>query len=147
MTRVGVLLLSLTLCGLSALRPAASQEGQPGGEIAKLVGDWSGESLCADKKRFPACNDEQVVYHIVLAAGKSDTVTVTMDKIVDGKTETMGVSDFTYDAQRQALTSEYKNSRVHLVLELVVKGNLIEGTFSTLPDRAVARRVRVKKNE
>src|SRR5262249_16326150 len=117
------------------------------GEISKLVGNWSGESLCANKEKFPACNDEQVIYRIVRTAGKSNTVTVTMDKIVNNKPETMGVSDFVYDAQKRLLTSEFKKSRVELIVEFAVKGDLLEGTVSSLPDKTLVRHIKLKKDE
>ena len=151
MKRVGVLCWSLILCGFfsvcSTVAPGENPEGAQGGEISKLIGDWSGESICANKEKFPACNDEQVVYHVVAAPGKTDTVTITADKIVNGKPEAMGTFDFVYDARGQTLTSEFKNDRVHAIFELAVKGDLLEGTLSTLPERTLVRRIKVKKDK
>ena len=110
-----------------------AQEEKPKGaqgDISKLVGNWSGESLCVNKEKFPACNDEQVIYRVGMAPGKSDTVTITADKLVNGKPETMGTSDFVYDAQKQTLVSEIKGPRWHLIVELAVKGDLLEGTLT-----------------
>jgi hypothetical protein len=59
----------------------------------------------------------------------------------------MGTFDFTYDAPRQTLTSEVKNNRVHFIIELAVKGDRLEGTLSTLPERTLVRRIKVKKDE
>ena len=150
MKRIGVLFWCLILCGFFAVYPTVAREERPrgaqGSEISKLVGDWSGESICVNKEKFPACHDEQVVYHVVVASGKTDTVTITADKIVNGKPETMGTFDFAYDARRQTLTSEFKNERVHVIFELAVKGDLLEGTLATLPDRALVRRIKVKKD-
>ncbi|HEX8118705.1 MAG TPA: hypothetical protein VF521_15625 [Pyrinomonadaceae bacterium] len=143
MRRVGVSLFCLVLCGFFCTSPAAAR----GDEISKLVGNWSGESVCVNREKFPACKDEQVIYRVVLAEGKPETVTVTADKLVNGRPETMGVNDFVYDARKQTLTGEYRNSRVHLSLELVVKGDTIEGGFYTLPERTQVRRVKVKKDE
>jgi hypothetical protein len=151
MKRIGALCWWFILCGLFAVCQTVAQGEKPeaaqGGEISKLVGEWSGESICVDKKKFPACNDEQVVYHVVAAPGKTDTVTITADKIVNGKPEAMGTFDFVYDARRQTLTSEFKNDRVHVIFELAVKGDLLEGTLSTLPERTPVRRIKVKKDE
>ena len=146
MKRMGVPFLCFILCGIYAVCPTVAQREQ-GGEISKLVGDWSGESICVNKEKFPACNDERVVYHVVVASGQTDTVTVVADKIVNGKPETMGTFDFIYDARRQTLTSEFKNDRVHIIFELAVKGDLLEGTLSTLPERTLVRRIKVKKNK
>jgi len=122
-------------------------EGAQGTEVSKLVGDWSGESICVNKEKFPACHDEQVVYHVVMASGKTDTVTITAEKIVNGKAEAMGTFDFIYDAPKRMLTSEFKNDRVHGIFELAVKGDLLDGTLSTLPERTLVRRIKVKKNK
>jgi hypothetical protein len=151
MKRSGVLFWGFILCGLFAVYPTVAQKEKPqeaqGSEVSRLVGDWSGESICVNKEKFPSCNDEQVVYRIVAANGKTDTVTVTADKIVNNKPVTMGTFDFVFDARRQTLTSEFKNDRVHIIFELAVKGDLLEGTLATLPDRTLVRRIKVKKNK
>ena len=151
MKRIGVLFWCLIVCGFLAVYPTAALEENPkgvqGSEVSKLVGDWSGESICVNKEKFPACNDEQVVYHIVVASGRTDAGTITADKIVNGKPEAMGTFDFVYDARRRMLTSEFKNDRVHIIIELAVKGDLLEGTLSTLPDRTLVRRIKVKKDK
>lgn len=151
MKRIGALCWCLILCGFFAVCPTVARGEKPGGtqgvEISKLVGEWSGESTCVNKEKFPACNDEQVIYHVVAAPGKTDTVTITADKIVNGKPEAMGTFDFVYDARRQTLTSEFKNERVHVIFELAVKGDLLEGTLSTLPERTPVRHIKVKKDK
>jgi hypothetical protein len=144
MKRSGALLWCFVLCGLFTLHSTSAHEK---GDISKLVGNWSGESLCVDKEKFPACNDEQVIYRVSPTPGESDTVTITADKLVNGKPETMGTFDFVYDAQKQTLVSEIKTSRYHLIFEFAVKGDLLEGTLSNLPDRALVRRIKVKKDK
>lgn len=139
------------LCGFFAVCPTVAQEDKPEGaqdsDISKLVGDWSGESICVNKEKFPACNDEKVVYHVVVAPGKTDTVTIAADKIVNGKPEAMGTFDFIFDARKRTLTSEFKNNRAHIIFELAVKDDLLEGTLSTLPERTLVRRIKVKKDK
>ena len=151
MKRVGVLFSCFILSGIFAVCPTVAQEKNPEGaqgtEVSKLVGDWSGESICVNKEKFPACNNERVVYHVVVASGKTDTVTITADKIVNNKPETMGTFDFVYDARRQTLTSEFKNDRVHIIFEFAVKGDFLEGTLTNLPDRTLVRRIKVKKDK
>lgn len=151
MRRTGVVFWCLIVCGFFAVYPTLAQEEKPKGtldvEISKLAGDWYGESICVNKEKFPACHDEKVVYHIVVASGKTDTVTIKADKIVNGKPEAMGVFDFLYDARQRTLTSEFKNEKVHIVFELAVKGDLIEGTLSTLPDKTLVRHIKVKKDK
>ena len=151
MKRMGVLFWCFILCGFFAVCSTVAYgekpDGAQGGEISKLVGDWFGESICVNKEKFPACNNEQVVYHVVVASGKTETVTITADKIVNNKPETMGTFDFVYDARRQTLTSEFKNDRVHIIFEFAVKGDFLEGTLTNLPDRTLVRRIKVKKDK
>jgi hypothetical protein len=42
-----------------------------------------------------------VVYHISRSGTDASKVTISADKIVNGKPETMGDLDFTYDSQKQ----------------------------------------------
>ena len=151
MKRMGVLFCCFILCGFFAACSTVAQGQKPAGaqdgEISRLAGDWFGESLCVNKEKFPSCNDEKVVYHVVVTSGKMDTVTITADKIVNGNPETMGTFDFVYDARKRTLTSDFKNDRVHLIFELAVKGDLLEGTLSTLPERTLVRRIKVKKGK
>jgi hypothetical protein len=118
-----------------------------GSDISNLVGNWSGESLCVNRDKFPACHDEQVVYRIVKSSGKSNALTITMDKIVNGKPETMGVLDFVYEAQKQTLSGEFARNNVRGIFELAVKGDLMDGTLSILPERTLVRRIKVKKDK
>ncbi len=74
-------------------------------------------------------------------------MTITADKIVNNKPETMGTFDFVYDARRQTLTSQFKNDKVHIIFELAVKGDLLAGTLATLPDRTLVRRIQVEKDK
>ena len=138
-----VLILVAIVCFLTVDSSAQEQKS----DISKLVGSWTGESICANKEKFPACKDEHVVYHVKLTPNKTDTVTFTMNKIVDGKEEFMGEGDFVYDQQKQTLVSEFKNSRVHLTIEFVVKADVIEGIVAALPERTIVRNVKVKKDK
>jgi len=150
MKTICVPLLCLVLCGSLVACGAVAQEEKTkensGDDISKLIGDWSGESICADKEKFPACNDEVVVYHITEVKGKANTVHLSADKIVNGKPDFMGEFDFVYDQKKQTLTSEFENERVHLLLEFVVKDNVLEGGIYSLPDKIQSRRIRVKKD-
>lgn len=116
-------------------------------EIDRLVGDWSGESICVNKEKHPSCHDEVVVYHFKKVEGKENTINLSADKIVNGKPENMGDYELLYDAKTQSLTTEYKNERVHFTIEFVVKDNVIEGGMYSFPDRTQARRMKVTKNK
>ena len=136
--------LTLTAGSVCALERKSPGE-EHGSAISGLIGNWTRESLCVNKERFPACNDEQVVYHVAAAPGKTDTVSIAADRIVNGKPVAMGTFEFAYDGRKQTLTSEFRNERVHILFELAVKGDLLEGTLSALPERTVVRRIKVKK--
>ncbi len=151
MKRCSLIFCLFILSELFAVNPVAVQErksdGKQGSGISDLIGNWSGESICVNKDKFPACRDEQVVYRIVQSSGKSNMLTVTADKIVNGKPETMGVLEFVYDAQKQTLSSEFTRNNWHGIWELALKGDLMEGTLATLPDKTIVRRIKVKKDK
>lgn len=150
MKRRGVIFCLFILSGISALSSGVAQaqnNDKQSDAISNLIGTWSGESICVNRDKFPACHDEQVVYRIVKAAGKADVLTITMDKIVNGKPDTMGVLDFVYDRQKQTLSGEFARNNGRGIFEFAVKGELIEGTLSILPDRTLVRRIKVKKDK
>jgi hypothetical protein len=102
-----------------------------------LYGSWVGESICQVKES--ACHDEKALYIV----GKSDApgkVSVTADKIVDGKPVEMGTMDFSYNPKTGVLYAEYKYG----AWKFTVKGEKMEGTLTT-PDKVVFRRVTLNK--
>ncbi|HYJ91834.1 MAG TPA: hypothetical protein VEV84_11040, partial [Pyrinomonadaceae bacterium] len=105
MKRIIILLGCSMLVGVFVVFCAKAQEQKPPeqirDEIAKLIGNWSGDSICVNKERFPACHDEKVIYHITKVADKPNTVNLSADKIVNGKPEFMGAFDFVYDPKKQ----------------------------------------------
>ncbi len=113
-------------------------------QTTSLTGDWKGESICAGNN--PSCHNEKVVYHISVDPSDSTKVKIAADKIVDGKLESMGVIDLKYDASKQTLSGETQTARYRLWWEFTVKENIIEGTLSVLPDKTIARRIKVQKN-
>jgi hypothetical protein len=149
--RIRITVLCFIMLGLFAVLTACAQKEKPkdeqNSEIANLIGDWSGESICVNKEKFPACNDEVVVYHIKEVAGKADTVNLSADKIVNGKPEFMGAFDFIYDSKKHTLTSDVKNERVHFLIEFVVKDDVLEGGITSLPDKTQVRQIKVKKDK
>ena len=115
-----------------------------GHQRSSLIGDWTGESIWVGNN--PSCHDEKVVYHVSIA-GDPDKVAIAADKIVNGKPEPMGVLDLKYDDSKQTLTGETQTARYHLLWEFTVRGNILEGTLSLLPDKTIARRIKVQKQE
>src|SRR6476620_2623864 len=81
------------------------------GPVEEIVGTWRGTSACVDRQAAPACTDEEVIYEIVVGAGRSEAVTVTADKVVDGKRVSMGSLDFTLEPTSRSWTSELETPR------------------------------------
>jgi hypothetical protein len=57
----------------------------------------------------------------------------------------MGVLDFKYDAEKDTLTCDFIRGNTHGLWEFTVKGDTMEGTLVVLPDKTLARRVKLKK--
>ena len=144
MTKLSLLAMMGTFIGLSVTMTCFGQNAGASA-VADLLGDWSGESICVNKDKFPACKDEVVLYHVTSKEGKADTVHITMDKIVNGAAEFMAEGDFVCDAPKHLLTSEFRNERVHLRIEFTVASNVAEGTVVSLPDKTTVRRIKLKK--
>ena len=108
-------------------------------QTTSLTGDWTGESICTGNN--PSCHDEKVVYHISVDTSDSTKVKIAADKIVDGKLEPMGVIDLNYDADKQTLTGETQTATYRLLWEFIIRGNIMDGTLSVLPDKTIARRI------
>ena len=103
-----------------------------------LTGTWKGTSICQIKPS--ACNDEIAVYHITKGS-KAGTFHVVANKVIDGKEEDMGVSDYTFNAADNSFSSyiaEYKVS-----IKFFVKGNSMEGTL--MHDKTVIRIIKLQK--
>jgi hypothetical protein len=132
----------------SGLAPQETASNAPGGggseakagsalDEPQLVGDWKGESL-VQVKNSPA-KDETVVWHITKAGGPG-ALSVSADKIVNGRPIAMGTLAFKYDRARQAIVCEYAQG----VWDLTLKGDKLEGTL-TRPDGTVFRRVSLER--
>jgi len=104
-----------------------------------LVGNWSGESICQDKNS--PCHDEKNVYHISRSK-KPGILTISADKIVDGKAINMGNIDFKYDKENKTLTSESDRA----VWKFVVNDKTMEGTLTLMPGKRLFRRVTLRKD-
>jgi hypothetical protein len=108
-----------------------------------VVGTWSGESICVGDR--PACKNETVVYRFEPVAGKSTVITLLADKIIEDKRVPMGKLDFQFDEAKQTLSCEFTRGHTHGVWEFRITGDTMEGTGIILPDKSVARRVKVKR--
>jgi hypothetical protein len=110
-----------------------------------LAGYWTGESICVGE--IGACKDEQVVYHVSVDPADATKVKIGADKIVDGKPDFMGDILLKFDPAKNTLTGNLENSRSPGIWEFTVKGNMMWGTLSRLPERRIVRQIRVTKNE
>jgi hypothetical protein len=110
---------------------------------AELVGVWIGDSICTDAR--PACTTEKAAYHIAIADGASDLISMTMNKIVDGKEEEMGVVDYHVDAAARTLTAEFERNGLHGVWRFSWTGTRMRGTLSLLPSNVVVRNITLQK--
>lgn len=110
---------------------------------SSLIGTWTGESICTGNR--PACKNEVVVYRFEPVAGKSTLVTLLADKIIRDKRVPMYKLDFQYNEARQTLSCEFTQGHTHGIWEYRITGDTIEGTGIVLPDKSVARRVKVKR--
>jgi len=149
-----VLRVGLTVCLLLALAAtSAAKEGEkPSAGIGQragsktdgaddeshLVGDWKGESIVVAKNT--AAKDEVVVWHISKARGPGK-LNVRADKIVNGKSITMGTLAFEYDKTQKTIVCKYKQG----VWRLTVDADTLKGTL-TLPDQTVLRQVSLEKS-
>ena len=112
---------------------------------APLLGDWTGESICVGE--VGACKDEQVVYHISGDSVDTSKVKIGADKIVNGKPEFMGDIDLKFDARNNTLIGELNGPRYRGVWEFTVKGNMMWGTLSLLPEKRIVRQIRATRTE
>jgi hypothetical protein len=110
-----------------------------------LFGTWRGTSLCTPVR--PACNNEIAVYHIA-ASPKSDTVAMTMNKVVDGKEVEMGGTlDYDVDTTTRTLTHEIESrDGTRGMFTFTWSGNNMTGTLIQLPGREVVRNIKLAKD-
>jgi len=134
---VWIILAAISIISRSNTAATITDDG------SELVGNWTGDSICAGNR--PACHDEQVIYRIPKAPDSSGNVTITADKIVNGKPELMGVLDFKYDSEKKTLVCDFTRGNTHGLWEFTVQGNTMAGTLVVLPDKTLIRRVKVKK--
>ena len=128
----------IAVLGLTTLSFGWSSSGKQAGNIAYLVGDWSGTSLC--QVRPSACNDERVVFHF--SNPQANNITVAADKIVDGKMVNMGSGLWTYDQSAGTLEWQIPQG----VWKLAVEGDLMDGTL-VVPDNVIFRKVHLRRSK
>jgi len=131
---VGKILISMILL-VWLVGLAVAQEAE---DANSPIGIWRGASICASAP--PSCHDEQVVYYIEAIPDHPDSVQIRADKIVDGKSVTMGSGPWEYDRAKHTLSMGPEQRR----WLLTVTGNRIGGTL-TVPQNIVFRRMTLTK--
>ena len=89
-----------------------------------FIGTWKGESLCQVKSS--PCHDEIAAYHIS-KGDKPNTFHFTMNKMVIGVEEDMGVLDYIYDSSTGTFTCI--DDKRKLIWKFKVKNETMEGTL------------------
>lgn len=105
------------------------------------VGTWRGESTCVVKPS--ACHDEDSVYRISETAQSPNKLTLSGNKIVDGKEINMGSGECAYDAKAGTIDCPLPNGNS---IHLEVKGKSMQGTM-TLKDGTLWRKISLHKVE
>jgi len=138
-------LIAVVLAAISGSAVFAAGQNAPPGTAriedgSKLEGTWRGDSICVANRAV--CSDERVVYRVAKVSGRPGYVSIAADRIVNGEAITMGTLEFQHDRSMRTLVCTSSEG----VWLLKVGGNKMEGTL-TLPDKAVLRRVTLKKEE
>jgi hypothetical protein len=118
-----VFLTLFTLCLVQVSATQAGAQGKKSNDATAVLGDWHGTSLCLVKPS--ACHDEEALYHVKQAPEKPGGLAMQADKIADGKPESMGDADCSYDATKKLLHCDLGRSSIELTLE----GDRLEGAM------------------
>lgn len=123
---------------MTALGAVPAARSQADDVASRFAGTWRGTSMCVAKNS--ACHDEVVVYRVQKLPAK-DHVTVSADKIVNGKAINMGSLEFHYDQQLQSWLCPYPQG----VWRLTVRGVTADGTLVE-PNGILFRRITLRKD-
>jgi hypothetical protein len=110
----------------------------------QLLGTWRGTSTCTDRVAAPACNDETVVYEFTPGA-KPGVIRWVADKIVDGKRDSMGELELSWDAAESCWKSVFESPRMKSVWKLSVDGTHLTGTLQQVPGNQTTRKIDAKR--
>jgi hypothetical protein len=135
-----LLSIAALLCcwGSSLHQSAATRTGS-----SSIAGAWKGESICVAYR--PACKDEVVVYLFEEIPDKPDRLMMYADKIIDGQRVPIYKQEFQLERGTGTLSGEFTKRQTHGLWEYTVSGDTMEGTLVILPDRTLARRIKVKR--
>jgi hypothetical protein len=123
---------------MATLGAAPAAHCQADDVAAQFAGTWRGNSVCVAKNT--ACRDETVVYRVQKLPSRGH-VTISADKIVDGKPINMGSLEFHYDQQSKTWLCQYAQGVWRLtVADTKVNGSLIQ------PDGTLFRQIALRKD-
>jgi hypothetical protein len=135
-----VLLVAVAALSLSGAAQTGSGSAKTANNDDALpLGDWRGDSICV--VRESACHDEDSLYHVSRLAGRPGWFSMKLDKIVNGKPETMGTQECSYDSEKHTLQCEFARGS----MQFTVSGSKMEGTM-LLKDKTLWRRISLKKD-
>jgi hypothetical protein len=111
-----------------------------------ITGRWDGTSICTKIEGNESCHDETVRYDIVPSQTAKGGMTMDAQKLVNGKYESMGVMEFTWNETAKRWESKFKMRRLNqeILWAFEAKGDRIIGTCVLLPDK-VARHAEAKR--
>jgi len=109
---------------LLVISVSAYSQTQISHDDSLLIGTWKGTSICQVKSS--PCHDEIAAYHITKAE-KPNTYHMLMNKVVDGKEEEMGITDYSFDAVNKTLTAS--DNKRGTIWTFHLKGNTMDGTL------------------
>ena len=90
---LAVMLLALTATSATSATPATPSIDPAG---RRIVGEWRGTSLCANRELAPACKDETVRYIFSGPIGTTNTYHLVAEKLVGTDYQSMGEMDLAY---------------------------------------------------
>jgi hypothetical protein len=109
----------------------------------ELTGQWVGTSICTEPRG--ACHDETASYRFTKHADDEHKVTASMNKIVNGEEEVMGITEFTVDAKARTIVADYQSRRGLIRWSFSWKGKEMTGTLINVADGRVLRNIAVKR--
>jgi hypothetical protein len=135
------------ICFALLIALTASCSAQKPLQASDVVGESTGESKCVGNNSF--CHDEVVLYHVSAIKDDANKVHLAADKLVNSKWESMGDMDFTIDAAKATLTTEFPIPRTggHGVLVFTVNGDKMDGVMTVFPENEVGRRMHVERKK
>ena len=111
-----------------------------------ITGRWEGTSICTKIEGNESCHDEKVRYDIVPSRTTKGGMTMDAQKLVNGKYESMGIMEFTWNSSAKQWESKFRMRRLNteVLWAFAVKGDRIIGRCVLLPG-TVARHAEAKR--